>query len=73
MRIIGIITLTGKHSRRVHTARLATVHPSVASQQMSALVVEGPVQWGPEVNKFEQVSSLGNQMSLAGEKQRRSL
>ena len=65
MKIIGIITLTGKHSKRVHIARLATAHASVASQQMSALVVEGPVQWGPEVNKSEQDSSRGHQMSLA--------
>ena len=41
-------------------ACLTTIHASVASHQMSAA-------GGPHVNKFEQVSSLGHQMSPAGE------
>ena len=41
----------------MRTSRLPTIHASVASYQMSAL-------GGPQMNKFEQVSGLGQQMSL---------
>ena len=38
------ISVTRKHSSRMRTARLSTVHASVASHQMSALVAETPIQ-----------------------------
>ena len=41
----------------MHTARLPTVHVSVATKRGEA----------PQVNKFEQVSSDDHQMSVAGE------
>ena len=42
----------------------STVHSLVGIFQMSVPVVV-PVQWDPQVNKFEPVSSLGHQMSLS--------
>ena len=47
-----------KHSRRMRTDRLPTIRPSVATTCQAAV-------GGSQVNKFEQVSSIG-QMSLAG-------
>ena len=50
-------TLTRKHSVRLH-------------QKKNASIATRYQQWwegGPEVNKFEQVSSDGHQMSLAGD------
>ena len=44
----------------MRTARSPTVHAAVASHQMSFLMGRDPV------NKFEQVSSLGHQISPAG-------
>ena len=42
----------------MHTTRLQTVCASVATTRCHS--------WGSEVNKFEQVSSVGHQMSTAG-------
>ena len=47
------------HSNRVHTACWHNVHATVASNQMPVLVGVGP-----QVNKFERISSLGHQLSL---------
>ena len=48
-----------------------TLGVSVGIHQISAPVVgrgeRWAVQWGPQINNFEQVSSLGYQMSLARE------
>ena len=55
-----LLSLTRKHSRRMRTGRLPIVHTSVATR------CQHQRKWGPQVNKFEQVSSLGQQMSLAG-------
>ena len=51
---------TRKHSSRMCTQWSPTVCTSGARHQMSAL-------GSPQVNKFEQISGLGHQMSLAGE------
>ena len=50
---------TRKHSSRIHTTPLQTVCASVVTTRCS---------WrgGPQMNKFEQVSSDGHQMSQAG-------
>ena len=55
----------------MRTARSPTKGASVASHQISALGVYGLSQQvslagGPQVNKFEQVSSPDHQMTLAG-------
>ena len=47
----------------MRTAHLPTIHASVATK--CQLCLGG----GPQVNKFEQVSILGHQMSLAGGRQ----
>ena len=49
---------TRKHCSRIHTAYLPTVCASVATRCLYV--------GGPQVNKFEQVSSDGHKMSLAG-------
>ena len=48
------------------TACSPTLHASVGSHRMSALVGVGErsYKWGPQANKFEQVSSLGHQEGL---------
>ena len=56
---------TRMHSSRMCTARLPTVRASVVATRCQSVLGEGAVQWGP-VNKFEQVSSDGHQMSLVG-------
>ena len=55
--------VTRKHSSRMHTSIPSTYTDRVCSSihQMSA-------QGDPEVNKFEQISSCGHQISLAGGK-----
>ena len=55
-------TKTGKHFSRMCTARLPTIH-ALATQCQYCW--EGVGGWAPQVNKFEQVSSGGHQMSLA--------
>ena len=50
----------------MHTTRLPTVRASVDIYQMSTPVGEWGGVCGSQVNQFEQVSSLGHQMSLAG-------
>ena len=47
------------HSSRMHTARLQTVHVSVATTRCQ--YCDGV---GPQLNKFEQVSSDDHQMSV---------
>ena len=42
----------------MHTARLQTVYASAATTRCHS--------WGSQVNKFEQVSSVGHKMSTAG-------
>ena len=56
---IAFQIITRKHSNRMQTAPLPTTHTSVATGYQQA-VVGGPQE------KFEQVTSLGYQMSLAG-------
>ena len=55
---------TRRHSSRMSTARLPTVHTLVATRCQYQWEGRG----GPQVNKFEQVSSDGNQMSLVGDR-----
>ena len=53
---------TRKHSSRMRNARLPTVRVSLATRCHYQLG-----EWGyPQVNKFEQVSRDGQQMSLVG-------
>ena len=54
---------TSKHSSRVCTARLPIIPASVATRCQYRW--KGPVQLGP-MNKFEQVSSDGHQVSWGG-------
>ena len=50
--------MTRKHSSKMRIARLTTTHALSTRCQYW--------QRGPQMNKFEQVSSVGHQMSLAG-------
>ena len=52
---------TRKHSSRMRIARLQTVRASVATTTPD-VTREG----GPQANKFEQISSVSHQMSVAG-------
>ena len=52
-----IINITRKHSSWVRTARLPTIHASVATRFQHQW-------WGPQVNKFKHVSSCGHRVSL---------
>ena len=50
-----------KHSSRMRTSRLPTVRASVGTRYQ---YYEGPYSKVPQVNKYEQVSSLGHQVSV---------
>ena len=49
---------TRSHSSRMHTASLPTIHVLVSTTCQ--------YWWGAEMNKFEEVSSDGHKMPLAG-------
>ena len=50
----------------MHTASLQTVHASVANTRCCSGSGGRGVGWVPQVNKFEQISSIGHQMSITG-------
>ena len=56
---------TRKHSSRMRTARLETVHAPILLATTRCLFM-GEVGEGPQMNKFEQVSSDHHQLSLTG-------